>query len=288
MIPRFLILSILSIFIISCSSSNSTAQQVPSSSQQAPVRTTTIPRAQAPTVAAKRVIVVDYDSGRVLHEKNAPQRCAVALLTALCVFDAGSARNTVTVQKTDTNVEPSKLYIKPGEVYTRYDLVKALLVKSGNDVARALARDVAGSQVNFSAVMNRKARRLGMKNSNFINPHGLTVSGQYSTAYDVAILARAAYQNSTIRSFTNLQGYYFQHPNGPRKYIKNTNRLLKTLPWVNGLKTGTTRASGRCLVSSGSYNGRNVIVVVLGATSATVWNDSEKLLRWALVRPAAQ
>lgn len=290
MIPRFLMLSLLSAFIISCSSGNSTAQQT--TMAQAPVRTTTIPRSQAPVVAAKRSIVVDYDSGRVLYQKNAHDRCAVAstqkLLTALCVLDAGSTSNIVTVEKTDTYVEPTKVYIRPGEKYTRYDLLKSLLVKSGNDVARALARDVAGSQVQFSTVMNRKARRIGMKNSNFINPHGLTETGQYSTAYDMAILARAAYQNKTIRSFTNVEGYYFQHPGGPKKYLKNTNRLLKKFPWVNGMKTGTTNASGRCLISSGSYNGRNVIVVVLGSTSASVWDDSEKLLRWALVRPAAQ
>lgn len=293
MIPRYLMLCFFSVFVISCSSGNSTAQQTQiNPAAQAPVRTTTVPRAKAPVVVAKRAIVVDYDSGRVLYQKNAHERCAVAstqkLLTALCVLDDGPLSKKLTVQRTDTYVEPSKLYIKPGETYSRYDLVKALLVKSGNDVARALARDVAGSEARFAVVMNRKARSLGMKNSNFLNPHGLTKAGQYSTAYDVAVLSRAAYQNKTLRSFTDTEGYYFQHPGGSRKFIKNTNKLVRRIPWVNGLKTGTTRASGRCLASSGSYNGRNVIVVVLGSTSASVWDDSEKLLRWALVRPAAQ
>lgn len=242
--------------------------------------------AKAPSVGAKRAIVIDYDSGRILFQKNAHEKCAVAstqkLLTALCVLDAGSLKDRVTVAKTDTYVEPTKIYIKPGESYTRYDLLKALMVKSGNDVARALARDVSGSQVSFAHYMNQKAIQMGMKNSHFRNPHGLTEKGQYSTAYDVAILARNAYSRRTIRDMVNLQGYYFQHPGGSRKYLKNTNRLLKSLSFCNGMKTGTTNASGRCLVSSGTYKGRTAIVVVLGATSSTVWTDSERLLRWAL------
>jgi D-alanyl-D-alanine carboxypeptidase (penicillin-binding protein 5/6) len=242
--------------------------------------------AKAPSVGAKRAIVVDYDSGRILYQKNAHQKCAVAstqkLLTALCVLDAGSLRDKVTIAKTDTYVEPTKIYVRPGETYTRYDLVKALMVKSGNDVARALARDVSGSQVSFAHYMNQKAAQMGMRSSHFRNPHGLTEKGQYSTAYDVAILARNAYSRKTIRDMVSNKGYYFQHPNGQRKFLKNTNRLVRGLPFCNGMKTGTTNASGRCLVSSGTYKGRTAIVVVLGATSSTVWTDSERLLRWAL------
>lgn len=242
--------------------------------------------AAAPTIGAKRAIVVDYKSGRILYEKNAHEKCAVAstqkLLTAICVLDAGSTKDSVTIQKTDTYCEPTKLYVKPGQTYTRYDLMKALVVKSGNDVARALARDVSGSQVNFAAYMNKKAKQMGMHSSNFINPNGLTEKGQYSTAYDIAILARNAYSRPTIREMMNTKGYYFLYSNGSKKYLKNTNKLLETVSYCNGMKTGTTRASGRCLVASGTYKGRTAIVVVLGATSATIWQDSEKLLRWAL------
>ncbi len=250
------------------------------------VSTGTVHAAPAPSIGAKRAIVIDYDTGRILYQKNAHQKCAVAstqkLLTALCVLDAGSIRHHVTIQKTDTYCEPTKLYLRPGDSYTRYDLLKALVVKSGNDVARALARDVSGSQVNFAKYMNQKARQMGMMNSNFINPNGLTEKGQYSTAYDVAIMARNAYSRPQIRQMMKTQGYYFRHANGSKKYLKNTNRLLKSIPYCNGMKTGTTRASGHCLVSSGTYKGRTAIVVCLGATSQTIWKDSEKLLRWAL------
>ncbi len=257
-----------------------------------PVKVATIPRAPAPAIAAPRAIVVDYHSGRVLYEKNADAKCAVAstqkLMTALCVWDKGNVQKRFTIAKSDTWVEPTKLGILPGQVYSRRALLGALLVRSGNDVARALARDNAGSETKFSTVMNAKARRLGMKNSNFLNPHGLTAKGQYSTARDMAICARAAYANTTLRRIMNTRAYNFKYSNGRTKHLTNTNKVLTRLNYCNGMKTGTTRASGRCLISSGELNGRTAIVVVLGATTSTIWNDSEKLLRWALERPASQ
>lgn len=256
------------------------------------VRTSTAPLKPAPSVVAKRAIVVDYNTGKVLFEKNADVKCAVAstqkMLTALCVLDEGSLKDKVYVQKTDTYVEPTKVYISPGEVYTRADLVKALVVKSGNDVARALARDIAGSETTFANLMNRKAYQLGMRNSYFLNPHGLTAGGQYSTARDVATLARAAYASPVLREHMKNKGYYFMYPNGKRKWLPNTNKLLKSVPYCVGMKTGTTRASGRCLISVGAFNGRTAIVVCLGSDSANIWKDSEKLLKWSLVRPAAR
>ncbi|WP_169334392.1 D-alanyl-D-alanine carboxypeptidase family protein [Rubritalea marina] len=243
-------------------------------------------RSTPPTIGAKRAIVIDYRSGKILFAKNAHQKCAVAstqkLLTALCVLDAGSLRDSVTIQQSDTYCEPTKLYLKPGQRYTRKDLLQVLIVKSANDVARALARDVSGSQTAFSKYMNRKAKQLGMHNSNFINPNGLTVKGQYSTAYDVAIMSRNAYSRPEIREMMKIQSYHFRYSNGSKKLLKNTNRLLGKNPYCNGMKTGTTRASGRCLVSSGTHNGRTVIAVVLGATSSTIWTDSERLLNWGL------
>ncbi len=256
-----------------------------------PVKFATTPSSPVPQISAPRVIVVDYASGRVLYEKNSRERCAVAstqkLMTALCVMDHGSLSRRFSIHKSDTWVVPTKLGILPGEVYSRRSLLGALLVKSGNDVARALARSVAGSEANFSKVMNQKARSLGMRDSHFLNPHGLTASGQYSTARDMAICGRAAFNSSTLRGIMDTQTYTFRYDNGRSKKLNNTNKVLKTVNYCNGMKTGTTRASGRCLVSSGTLNGQSAIVVVLGATSKNVWSDSEKLLRWALERPRA-
>ena len=256
------------------------------------VRVAAIPRTPPPPVAAESVLVVDLASGRNLYAKNADSVRPVAstqkIITALCVLDAGNIDKPVVISAYDTACEPTKLYLKPGERYTRRELLKVLMVKSANDAGRALARDVAGSQENFSALMNRKAASLGMRNSHFLNPHGLPAEGQFSTARDIAIASRAAWRSQTIHSFTSLKKTTFRHSDGRVKTLENTNRLLKTIPYCDGLKTGTTNLAGRCLVSSGTLNGRSAIVVALKSNSANIWKDSEKLLRWALERPAAQ
>jgi len=235
------------------------------------------------------VIVVDAASGRVLMAKNADERCAVAstqkLMTALLVAESGSLSDRVVIQPSDTTVEPTKLYLKAGHSYTRGQLLKAILVRSANDASVALARDIAGSVAGFAQQMNFRARSLGMSNSNFLNPHGLTQEGQYSTARDIAVLARYVYRHPSIRGPMTIRSYDFRHDNGKVSKLTNTNRLLKRLPYATGMKTGTTRASGKCLVASGSLHGRTVIAVVLGSNASSVWNDSEALLRWALESP---
>jgi len=260
--------------------------------QATAVQTVTVPKKPVPAVTAKRAIVVDYVTGKVLYAKNAMERCHVAslqkMLTGLCIMDRGGLDNKITVQRADTLVEPSKLYISAGEKYSRRDLLKALMVKSGNDVAKALARDNAGSEAKFTNVMNKKARSLGMKHSNFRNASGLTDAAQFSTAYDAAIMARAAFHNPTLRNYMGLKQFTFTYNNGKKKVLSNTNKVLKSVPYCNGLKTGTTRAAGRCLACSGTLNGRTAIVICLGSTSQKIWKDSEALLRWALERPVAQ
>ena len=245
-----------------------------------------LPSTGQPTVRAESAIVIDMVTGRILFQKNARTPRAVAstqkLLTALIVTRSGPLSDPVTVEKSDTNVIPSKLYIKPGETYTREALLKGLLVKSGNDVALALARDVSGSKEAFANLMNQTARSLGMTQSNFLNPHGLTEPGQYSTALDMAILAREVHQNPFLRQCMRTKSYTFQYPDGRTRDLTNTNKVLSRLSYCTGMKTGTTDASGRCLISSGILNGKGVIAVALGSNSAEIWNDSEKLLRWAL------
>jgi D-alanyl-D-alanine carboxypeptidase (penicillin-binding protein 5/6) len=257
-----------------------------------PVQVAAIPRNPPPPVAAQSAIVIDVVSGRVLYAKNADAPRAVAstqkIVTALCVLDAGNIDQAVTIAASDGACEPTKLNLKAGETYTRRELLKVLMVKSANDVARALARDVSGDVESFSGTMNQKCAMLGMRNSHFMNPHGLTEPGQYSTARDMAIAARAAYRSPLIRSFTATKSFNFRFNDGRTRLIENTNKVLKMLPYCDGLKTGTTDASGRCLVSSGSLNGRSVIVVVLKSTTPRVWSDSSNLLSWALERPVAE
>jgi len=239
-----------------------------------------------PSTRAVSVIVVDARSGGILYEKNADQVRPAAstqkLLTALIVAETGFLDRQVTVQPVDTLAEPVRLNIKAGESYQRIDLLRALLVKSPNDVARCLARDNAGSVEAFAEVMNERAQQLGATSSHFLNPNGLPVPGQYSTARDLSIIARAAYANPTIRSITCLRTLVFRFASGRTRELENTNQVLKRLPYCNGLKTGYTEAAGHCLIASGTRPGRDVIVVVLGDSKSSVWRDASALLSWGL------
>jgi serine-type D-Ala-D-Ala carboxypeptidase (penicillin-binding protein 5/6) len=241
-----------------------------------------------PRVRAVSVLVEDARTGEVLYEKNADAQRAAAstqkLLTALIVAEEGYLDQNVTVRTVDTLAEPVRLNIKSGDTYQRIDLLRALLVKSPNDVARCLARDNAGSIELFAQKMNAKARELGATHSNFVNPNGLPMPDQYSTARDLAIIARAAYANPTIRSIVCLPQLVFRYANGRTRQLENTNKVLKRLPYCNGMKTGYTEAAGHCLIASGTIPGRDVIVVLLGDSKAGVWQDASALLSWGLRR----
>lgn len=240
----------------------------------------------APTTRAKAVMVIDARSGEIFYEKNAdaarPAASTQKLLTAMIVAERGFLDRPVTVLPVDTLAEPVKLNIKAGDTYQRIDLLRALLVKSPNDVARCLARDSAGSVEAFAELMNEKARSLGATNSNFLNPNGLPMPGQYSTARDLSIIAKAAYANPTIRSIVCLPQLVFRYPNGRTRVLTNTNKVLKKLPYCNGMKTGYTEAAGHCLIASGARPGRDIIVVVLGDSKTGVWQDASALLSWGL------
>jgi D-alanyl-D-alanine carboxypeptidase (penicillin-binding protein 5/6) len=231
-------------------------------------------------------MMVDARTGQTLYEKNADEVRQAAstqkLLTALIIAEHGFLDQRVTVESIDTMAEPVKLNIRSGDTYQRIDLLRALLVKSPNDVARCLARDHAGSVEEFAAMMNQRARELGATHSHFVNPNGLPIPGQYSSARDLSLIARAAYANPTIRSIVCLPTLVFRYANGRTRELENTNKVLKQLSFCNGMKTGYTEAAGHCLIASGSRPGRDVIVVVLGDSKSGVWRDASALLSWGL------
>ena len=255
-----------------------------------PIPTQTVP-GSVPKTGASSIIVINVSNGQVLYEKNPDQIRAPAsttkLLTGLIVAESGSLDRPVTVAQVDTFAEPVKLNIKPGDIYQRIDLLRALLVKSPNDVARCLARDNAGSIEAFAEKMNQRAFALGARNSHFVNPNGLPDARQYSTARDLATIARVAYANPTIRSIVCLPQLVFRFANGRTRELENTNKLLRRLPYCNGMKTGYTEAAGKCLIASGSRPGKDIIVVVLGDSHDGVWRDAGALLAWALWNPTA-
>lgn len=239
-----------------------------------------------PRIFGESAILVDVNTGEVLFKKNDTLTTPIAstqkLLTALIVSRNGDLDTPIQIERVDTLASPTKLYLKEGDSYTRRALVEALLVRSPNDTAAALARDNAGSVEAFAERMNREARRLGAKNSNFVNPHGLPDPNQISNARDLACIARAAYRDPELRRIMNLHSLDFQFADGRTTTLTNTNRVLRGYSFCNGMKTGYTILSGHCLVASGTAGGREVIAVVLKSNRNNVWNDAASLLEYGL------
>lgn len=242
-----------------------------------------------PDFKAASVVVIDATTGEVLYEKNPNERRPVAstqkLLTSLIVAEQGNLDKAVVIDPVDEATEPTTLQLKPGTSYTRGYLLQALLVKSANDVARALGRDVGGSIEGFAEMMNRRAAALGTTSSHFVNPNGLPIPDQYSTAADMAKIARAAHANPVLRPIMTIKYLPFRYADGHVHLLQNTNRVLRENWFCTGMKTGYTDAAKHCLVSSGEYNGREVICVILGGSKERVFNDSARMLRWALSLP---
>lgn len=246
-------------------------------------------RGSIPQITAGRCIIIDPETDDVLFEKNPDVKGAIAsttkIMTGLLIVEAGDLDKIVTVELADTQCAPVRIGLKVGETYTRRQLLTAMLVKSSNDIAQALARDNAGSVAAFAVKMNERAQALGLKNSHFINPHGLpplTEDEPYCTARDLAMIAKAADKLPDIRKIVKLQSFKFTKPDGKSIDLANTNRVLRTASYCDGMKTGFTEAAGYCLVATGERNGRRRIVVVLNDSSEGVWRDAQALLDWAL------
>lgn len=242
-----------------------------------------------PDVKAASVVLIDARTGEVLYQRNPDERRPVAstqkLLTSLIVAEQGNLEKPVVIDPIDEATEPTTLQLKPGTAYSRAYLLQALLVKSANDVARALGRDVAGSIDGFADMMNRRAAELGAISSHFVNPNGLPIPNQYSTAADMAKIARAAHANPVLRPIMTIKYLPFRYSDGRVHMLQNTNRTMRENWFCTGMKTGYTDAAKHCLVSSGEYNGREVICVILGGSKERVFNDSTRMLRWGLGLP---
>jgi len=214
---------------------------------------------------------------------------ATKILTALIVIEQGELDRRVIIQPEDTKVEPSALEFKPGEEYTRKNLLFALLLKSANDVALALARDNAGSVEAFAGKMNRRAEALGALASHFTNPHGLHDPHHFTTARDLATIARVAMQQPLFREIVATPEIGMARGDD-WVLMKNHNKLLWMLPGCIGVKTGYTRPAQQVLVSCAIRAGKEAISVVMHTDKPGIWNDSKALLEHAFEKlgvPAA-
>lgn len=227
---------------------------------------------------AQSAIAIEAQTGRVLFEKNAHTKRAMAsttkIVTALIAIEYGKLDEVVTVSKNAAYTPGSTIKLKVNEELKLLDLIYGLMLKSGNDAAVAIAEHVAGSEEAFAEKMNQKAAELGAVNTHFVTVHGLDDENHYSTASDMAVIAAACMKNETFRKVVSTAETYISN-----RSLRNTNDLLFTYEGATGVKTGFTNGAGRCLVASAKRNGMEVITVVLGCDNKTTrFSDSRKLL----------
>lgn len=217
---------------------------------------------KAPDINARSAIVIDFDSGRVLYEKNAYQKRPMAsttkIMTAIVALEYGNLDDIVTVSKNAASIWGSTIKLTSGEQLTLKELMYGLLMCSGNDAAIAIAEHIGGSVESFLIMMNNKAKDIGALNTNFTSPHGLDETGHYSTAYDMAIITKYALEiplfNEIVKTKSIQSG---------KRFMSNTNEMLTSYEGADGVKTGYTGKAGRCLITSATRDDRRFISVVL-------------------------
>lgn len=234
-------------------------------------------------VAAKGAVLLDASDGSagVLWEKNSHARLPMAsttkIMTALVAIESLPLSTVVNIPAAAVGIEGSSVYLCEGEHQTLESLLYALMLESANDAATAIAIEVAGSVEKFAVMMNERAAVLGLHDTHFVNPHGLDAPDHYTSAYDLALIAREAFRNPDFRKIAGT--YRSSMPLGSSdgaRLLINHNRLLRTYPGAVGGKTGFTKKSGRCLVTAAERDGLMLIAVTL--SDPNDWDDHTKML----------
>nr|WP_240986839.1 D-alanyl-D-alanine carboxypeptidase family protein [Acididesulfobacillus acetoxydans] len=241
-----------------------------------------------PPIQGEAVYLMDLQSGQVLYAKNPEEKLNPAsttkIMTALLAIERGNLNDRVTASRTMLDskiVYGTQIYLKPGERMSLKDLLYAVLLNSANDAAVAVAEHIGGNLPHFVDLMNKKAKEIGMVNTHFMNPTGLTEKGHFTTARDLALLARVAYQNPVFRQYvkTKIHTIPRAQTNVPTVMV-NENKLLWQDPDVNGMKTGYTTAAENCLVATATRGGRELVGVILKAPGGELFSNMKELLNY--------
>ncbi|MBL0387633.1 D-alanyl-D-alanine carboxypeptidase [Tumebacillus sp. ITR2] len=235
------------------------------------------------SVSARSAAAIDVQTGRFLYEKNGDDKMLIASLTKIitCIVAIESGvdlDSETTVSNRAAGKEGSSIYLKVGEKQKIRDLLYAVMLRSGNDAATAVAEACGqGSEAKFVEMMNAKVQDLGLTGTHFANPHGLDAKDHYSTAHDMAVLTAYALRNPTFAQIVATQVKTIPYPGEDyARKLYNKNKMLTRYEGADGVKTGYTKAAGRCLVSSATVDGRQVAVVTLDAPGD--WVDHQRLL----------
>jgi serine-type D-Ala-D-Ala carboxypeptidase (penicillin-binding protein 5/6) len=244
---------------------------------------TPAPSIQAPHVAAAAAVLVDARTGQTLFARAAHASRAIAsltkVMTALVTVRIRHLSHVVTVGPDAAAATGSVLGLHVGEEIDVDELLHALLLQSSNDAALALADDISGSEDAFVARMDSRARQLGMRETRFASASGLDDRG-FSTASDLAILARAALADRELAHVVRTKSFAIEDPRGPDREVQNRNALLWLYPGAIGVKTGYTSGAGDCLIAAATRGGRTLVAVVLGDSGDAVFDDAASLLNY--------
>lgn len=248
-------------------------------------------RGEQVSTSAVGCIIIDADSGRVLLEHNAHQALPMAsttkVMTALLAIERGNLTDEVTCSRNAFGVPGTSIYLSEGETLTLEEMLYGLMMASGNDAATAIAEHIGGTVQDFCLLMTERARELGCENTVFLTPHGLPCDGHHTTCYDLALIAREAMTHPVFRQIVSTSRAKI--PWEGRDYdrvLNNKNRLLTTYEGATGIKTGYTKAAGRCLVFGAERNGLEIIGVVLNCYD---WfNEAARLMNLAFERYESQ
>lgn len=244
----------------------------------------TVANAKDMVLNSKNAILYDNTYNEILYEKNAyekvPNASTTKILTAIVAYENGNLKDVVKVSKNAAMIGGSGINLKSGDKITLEDLIKGLLIHSGNDAAVAIAEHVGGNVDNFCKMMNDKAKEMGLTGTNFVTPHGLDRDEHYSTAFDLAKMAEYLLNIEFLANIVKEKSVTISVNNVPR-LLTTTNEMLSIYDGADGVKTGFTGDAGRCLVTSVTKNKRQLISVVLGCgTKKQRTMDSIKLLNY--------
>lgn len=243
----------------------------------------------AGTISAKSAILMEMSTGKVLMELNPDEKLSPAsitkVMTILLTFEALedgkiAFEDKVTASQNASSKGGSQIWLKEGEVMTVHELLKATVIASANDACTALGEYIAGDETAFVAMMNDRAKELGMTNTCFENCSGLddTVTNHYSTARDVAIMSCELMKHEKIKEYTTI---WMDSLRGGETQLVNTNRLIRYYDGATGLKTGTTSKAGYCVSATAERDGMELVAVVLGSDNSTErFEDAKKMLSW--------
>jgi D-alanyl-D-alanine carboxypeptidase (penicillin-binding protein 5/6) len=239
----------------------------------------------------KSAILIERDTGKVLYEKNSkeelPPASMTKIMTMLLIMEAIDKGKLTWNEKIRTSeyaasMGGSQIFLEPGEEMTTKEMLRGIAIGSGNDASVAMAERIAGSEEAFVDKMNEKAKELGLKHTFFKNTTGLPVSGHFSSASDMAMMAKELLKYDEITKFTGMYEAYLRENTDKKFWLVNTNKLVRFYPGVDGLKTGFTAEAKYCLTATAQKDGMRVIAVVFGAPTSKERNAQvTKMLNYA-------